>query len=223
MTLLKTLLLLVLTVFLTACSTTQQAYVRNVQMYLEGNTGVSLSDEKIKNSSADLILVKNGSRAPVTMALAYIEGGLHKWVSSDNAMLIFQRGRLIRTLGLDSNLIFVSNLQYDPLILASSYERPVQWNRFIDTEYGDYGAQISSQTSISINQAVKIQSKAFITKKYVEEVQYQSELYGEHTWTNTFWFDQASGQLLKSSQKMSPQGDVIDITYLSRAIRLLES
>jgi len=208
--------------FVTACSTTQQAYIRNVEMYFESDTAVNLSTEEIRQSAADLIYVKNGERSQVTMALAFIENEQYKWVSRDGVMFITENGRLVRTLNLDKNLLYVSHLSLDPLALPSFYDKDLQWDRVIDTQHGEYGVNVSSSTSVLINHLVDIQDAQLMTKKYLETVHYISQLHGKHTWINTFWFDQSSGQLLKSSQKMSPHSDAIEITYISRALRLLE-
>lgn len=209
--------------FTTACSTTQQAYVRNVQMYFEIKTPISLTADKIKDSPADLVLVKNGERASVTMALAFIENDQYKWVSRDGVMFITQNGRLVRSVGLDHNLLYVSELSNDPLASPALYKENAKWDRVIDTEYGDYGAHLSSQTSTFINQLISVQAEPFMTKKYLETVQYKSPANGQHTWTNTFWFEQSSGQLIKSSQKTSPHSEVVEMIYVSRAHRLLEN
>jgi hypothetical protein len=220
---LKVSLIVVISIlFVTACSTTQQAYIRNVEMYFESNTAVNLSTEEIRQSAADLIYVKNGDRSQVTMALAFIENEQYKWVSRDGVMFITENGRLVRTLNLDKNLLYVSNLLLDPLALPSFYDKDLQWDRVIDTQHGEYGVNVSSSTSVFINQLVDIEDAQLMTKKYLETVHYNNQKHGKHTWINTFWLDQSSGQLLKSSQKMSPHSNAIEITYISRALRLLE-
>jgi hypothetical protein len=206
---------------LSGCSTTQQAYIQNIKMYLDSDINVTVSNDDIRQSKADLIYVVIGERPRATMALAFIENGQYKWLSQDKAMFITENGRLVRTVGLAHNLIYVSNLSNDPLKMPSVDNTNVKWNRVIDTELGDYGTQLSSQTSMIDKELLLIQQKEFVTTKFTELVKYQSALNGDATWTNIFWYDKASGQLLKSSQKTSAQSETIEITYISRAIRLL--
>ena len=59
--------------------------------------------------------IKRGERAKAIMALAYIEAGQHKWISGDQAMLILEQGRIVRTLGFATNLIHLSDKSADPL------------------------------------------------------------------------------------------------------------
>lgn len=215
-------LIVISLLFLSACSTTQQAYIRNVEMYLDSDTDITISNNQIKQSNVDLISVRNGDRPLATMALAFIEDGQYKWLSRDGVMFITENGRLIRTVGLAHNLVYISNLSSDPLKTAIPQSKKTQWNRFIDTEYGDYGVNLSSEISVVDNESIIVRSEPLLTKKYIEYVHYESEKYGEDKWTNTFWFHQASGQLLRSSQKMSSQTEIIEIIYISRALRLLE-
>ncbi|MFT6267333.1 MAG: hypothetical protein ACJAVV_000130 [Alphaproteobacteria bacterium] len=216
--------LIVVSLFsISSCSTTQQAYLRNIEMYFESGIDVTLSNDEISQSTSDLIYVKNGDRSTVTMALGFIENGQYKWLSRDGVMLITENGRLVRTIGLEHNLLYVSNLSSDPLRTTSPHDKERQWDRVIDTEYGEYGVSLSSQTFIATNEVISVQTQQLVTNKYVESVHYQSQKHGEHQWTNTFWFHQASGQLLKSSQKLSSQSETLEITYLSRAIRLMEN
>jgi hypothetical protein len=191
-------------------------------MYFESDTAVTVSNDKIKLSTADLIYVKNGDRPIATMALAFIENDQYKWLSRDGVMFITKNGRLVQTVGLEKNLIYVSDLSTDPLALSQANNKEMQWNRVIDTEHGDYGANLSSQFSTINDELIWVQDEQFKTIKHIESVHYQSEKYGEDIWTNTFWFHHESGQLLKSSQKVSPQSETVEITYLSRAVRLLE-
>lgn len=207
--------------FISSCSTTQQAYLQNIKMYLDSDINVTVSNEDITQSKADLIYVVIGDRPRATMALAFIENSQYKWLSQDKAMFITENGRLVRTVGLPHNLIYVSNLSNDPLKIPLENNSNSQWDRVIDTEFGDFGTQLSSQTSIVSNELLLVQQEEFVTTKYIELVRYQSAVNGDNVWTNTFWFHRESGQLLKSSQKASSQSETIEITYISRAIRLL--
>lgn len=218
----KFVLILISLLFLSSCSNTQQAYIQNVKMYLDSDVNVTVSSDDVKRSTVDLIYVKIGERPRATMALAFIENGQYKWLSQDKAMFITENGRLVRTVGLPKNLLYISNISNDPLKFPTTNNSNAEWDRIIDTDFNDFGAQLSSQTSIATNELLLVQQQEFLTSKRIERVRYQSALNGDDAWTNTFWFHQDSGQLLKSSQKASSQSEVIVITYISRAIRLLE-
>lgn len=208
--------------FITAsCSTTQQAYLNNIDIYFDSKVDVTQTIEDVKQSSVDLIYVKNGERPRATMALAFLENGQFKWISRDKVLLITENGRLAKTIGLDNDLNYISNLPKDPLKKPMRIKSNTHWNRVIDTDNGDYGANLSSTMDIIPNEQLLVLGTSFTTDKYSESVVYKSKLYGEQEWTNTFWFHIESGQLLKSIQKTSAQSDALELTYLTRASRLL--
>ena len=221
------LIILFVVLTLTACSTTQQAYLQNLQFYFAGQKNVELTKQDVISSPVDLIYVKNGDRPYATMALAFIENEQYKWLSKDNVMFITQKGRLVQTLGLSENLVYTSNIDTD--FLKNWFAKrgnAVSWERLIDIqlqERDDFGAKLLSSIKIDENVNIKIQDTAYSTYHIVETVYYESVLSGKASWNNEFWFERESQQLLKSSQVITPQMDSVEIVYLSRAARLKRS
>lgn len=213
-----------LMLFLSACSPTQRAYQQNISLYFASNQDVVLSNDDVYNSPADLIYVKRGDRPIATMALAFIEDGRYKWLSRDNAMLVTENGRLVRTVGFKHDLLYSSDSNADPLknIVNSDVEKR-SWNRRIDTEHGDFGAELSSQWETRENTFIVIQNIQFAVVVVEESVIYKSSIYNTQKWTNTFYFHSSSNQLLKSSQRIAPNMDRLELTYVSRALRLAKS
>jgi hypothetical protein len=206
---------------LSACSTTQLAYKQNITLYFESHEELRLSDEAIKDSPVDLIYVRNGERPTATMALAFIENGQYKWLSSDGAMIVTAHGRLVRTAGFAENLIYVSQVKQDPLTLGGNITQANnRWLRRIDTEMGDRGALLSSQLRVISDASLIVQDYSFAVVKVEEDVTYDSAQHGTSSWTNTFWFDSKTNQLVKSSQAIAPSMDNLEITYISRVLRL---
>jgi hypothetical protein len=215
------LIILIPVFFLSACSSTQQAYLQNIDIYFESNVDVALANEDIEQAGVDLIYVKNGERPIATMALAFIENGQYKWLSKDGAMFITQSGRIVRTVGLDRNLLYTSELTTDPLQHPNERIDGTIWSRIIDSEYQDYGADLESKFTMTTDTLLTIQGATFTVKKITEMVDYKSAALGDHHWTNIYWYHQDSGQLLKTFQKTSAKGERVEITYASRAIRLI--
>lgn len=209
--------------FLISCSSTQQAYRQNIQIYLDSDVDVVFSDEEIQSAGVDLIYVRSGERPLATMALAFIEDGQYKWLSQDNAMLITQSGRIVRTVGFITDLIYVDNLASDPLIKRVKETNQAEWNYFIDTNDSVVGAPIYSSFTEENNVKLHIHQHIFDTRKLIEEIEFTSKNSTSEKWINYYWFDLESGQLLKSFQKPSTNLDTFEITYISRALRLLET
>jgi hypothetical protein len=172
--------------------------------------------------------VKRGDRAKAIMALAYIEAGQHKWISGDQAMLILEQGRIVRTLGFATNLIHLSDKSADPL--KSFSENILQttslhtWIRKADWDTDEYGYQIVSSFSSGGEQALSILSASINTKLIIEDLSYQTPsnfIRPNDSWKNYYWFETSSGQLVKSIQFLSPLDEKMELVYLSRVARIL--
>jgi hypothetical protein len=211
-----------------SCSGTSNAYYQTLKIAFSEQIDAQKSLTEVQQSEVDIILVKRGERPTAIMALAYLENNQHKWVSSDNVMLIMEKGRLIRTLGLDDNRLFVSNTEADPLKslphLSPTKDESQRntWSRKADRANGEYGYPLNSV--FSNGQLDNLQAFNFDieTIYYVETVKFQAPanyIRLDNSWKNHFWYSK-DGQLLKSLQKISPLSESLEITYLSRIARL---
>ena len=190
-------------------------------MYLESDIDIKLTSEEVVQSPMDLIYVKNGERPIATMALGFIENGKYKWLSKDDVMIVTDNGRVIKTLGLDKNVTFVDHLKNDPISKGQSLNIK-NWITSIDTDYGDSGAKIESTFDTIKNVTIVIQGAEFNTTKVEEKIKYNSSLNGEKSWVNTYWYHIDTGYLIQSHQTPSAYSDRLEITYISRVMRLLE-
>ena len=112
-------LVLALALLLGACSSTQHAYLDTLKLALRSVDDATLSLTEVKQSDYDLIYIQVDDRARATMVLAYLEHGQHKWLSGDHALLVVEQGRIVRTLGFDNDLHYVSNRSLDPIRLQN--------------------------------------------------------------------------------------------------------
>lgn len=207
---------------LISCSSTQQAYLNNIKLLFDSDSDVRLTDEQVITSNVDLIYVIHGDRPQATMALAFIENGLYKWVSYDNAMLVTQNGMLTKTIGFDDNLtntVFASDAGS---LVFSAGSKLGSIDRYIDVNHQRFGDAVTSVFSDAGKGMIKIHNSEIQVFEIKETVTYHSSETGQFSWVNTYWFDRTSNQLLKSEQKQVPEMDVMSITYVSRALRLLE-
>jgi hypothetical protein len=212
-------------ILVSGCSGTYQAYYQTLKIAFAEQNDAKLTLIEVQQSNIDIMLVKRGERSAAIMALAYLENNQHKWVSSDNSMLIMDKGRVIRTLGLNENLLYSSNSALDPLKSLHSpkhEQHPQTWTHSIDLTGDEYGYPIESifsQASPDTIQALSVNIEAML---YVETLSYEAPanyLRFKNSWENHFWFAK-SGVLIKSIQKVSPLSESLEITYLSRIARL---
>ncbi len=202
---------------LTGCSSTQSVYWQNILYALQDTPKVELTAGQVLQTPVDLVYVSNGERGQAAMALAYIENERLKWVSSDSVIFITQNERIIRTVGLDSNLLATTNLESDPLKNIQAETTQQEWLRTIDFD-GQFNVQLKT-TGFEINSAnLSVLETHFETLEYIEHVK---EIPSGMSWTNHFWVDKKSGELLKSIQKINSHADIIEMVYITRAARLI--
>lgn len=216
-------LILILT---SACSGTYHAYYQTLRIAFSDKNDAKLTLVEIRQSNVDVISVKRGDRPSAIMALAYIENEQHKWVSSDRAMFVIDKGRLIRTIGLDENLLYSSNSDIDPLkslpYVTPNFSQQKTWTRIIDQTGDEYGYPIESTFSAAIQDSVQTLGLDIDAILYVETLNYKTPtnyIRFNRNWKNYYWYAK-SGEMIKSIQITSPLSEALEITYLSRIARL---
>jgi hypothetical protein len=211
--------------FTSACSGTYHAYYQTLKIAFADKNNATLTLNEIQQSNVDVISVNRGERPSVIMALAYIENGHHKWVSNDKAMFVIDKGRLIRTIGLNENLLYSSSSDIDPLkSLPHSSLHALQqtWTRTIDQTGDEYGYPIESTFNNAIQDTVKTLNRDIEATLYVENLSYKAPtnyIRIKKSWKNYYWYAK-SGEMIKSIQTTSPLSEALEITYLSRIARL---
>jgi hypothetical protein len=213
-------------IFTSACSGTYQAYYKTLEIAFSDKSDAKMTLIDVQQSNVDVISVKRGARPSVIMALAYIENGHHKWVSNDKAMFVIDRGRLIRTIGLNENLLYSSSSDIDPLkSLPHSSLHALQqqtWTRTIDQTGDEYGYPIESTFNNAIQDTVKALNRNIEATLYVENLSYiapTNYIRINKSWKNYYWYAK-SGEMIKSIQITSPLSEALEITYISRIARL---
>lgn len=224
---LKTFRLCMLIVVLTSsCSGTYLSYYQTLKIALKEQVDAKKTLVEVQQSAIDLIYVKRGERPRALLGLAAIEDGQDKWLSGDNAMLIMENGRITRTLGLDENLLYLSNTDIDPLkSIPNDLENVAQiptWSRITDRSGDEYGYPIASTFSQAQPKTLQALGLKIDTLMFIETVDYKAPanyVRVHRSWQNHYWYTK-SGTLVKSIQKVSPMSDTLEITFLSQIARL---
>ncbi|WP_245728285.1 YjbF family lipoprotein [Rheinheimera pacifica] len=209
---------------LTACAGTYHSYLDSLKLAFAKTPDAELSLAEVQQAQYDLLYVKHGERAQAVMVLMHLEAGQHKWVSADNAMLIMEQGRLVRTLGLENDLLHLTNTVNDPVRHINTIQQDNSWLRLADWHNGEYGYALRSRFEVLPAQQLTVFQQKLNTTLVVEYVKYEDSanyLRFDGNWQNYFWFDSESGILVKSEQTLSPFLQPITMTYASRIARLL--
>ncbi|WP_166425115.1 YjbF family lipoprotein [Paraglaciecola sp. 20A4] len=205
------------------CSGTYHAYYDTLKIAFSAPQDANMTQEEVSASKTDVMSVKRGERPIAIMALAYLENGQHKWVSGDNAIMIMEKGRVVRTVGLDKNLLYLSNTESDPLKTITNTSAVSSWLRSADWSGDEYGYPIHSSFSQPTSQTLRILNKDIETTLYAESLVYDAPsdyIRLNREWQNLYWFDKQTGTLVKSIQTLSPISEPIEFIYLSRIARL---
>jgi hypothetical protein len=139
-------------------------------------------------------------------------------------MLIMDKGRIKRTLGLNKNLLHLSNTNFDPLqsMPNHSNNKSQTWSRTLDLTGDEYGYPIESIFSQASPVTIQALSRNIEAILYVETLKYMAPanyIQFNKSWKNFFWYTKR-GVLIKSIQKLTPLSESLEITYLSRIARL---
>jgi hypothetical protein len=208
---------------LSSCSGTYHTYYETLELAFSEPQNATMELEEVANSKIDLMSVTRGERPAVIMALAFIENNQHKWVSSDEAMLIMEKGRIVRTVGLENNVTYMSNIAADPLQQRPMSINQKEWEFSLDWSNNQFGYPVASTFSKPSAEQLHVLSKDITTDVFTENLVYQAQsdyIHIQTEWSNTYWFDKKTGELIKAKVTLSPLSEPIEMIYLSRIARL---
>ncbi|WP_264346306.1 YjbF family lipoprotein [Rheinheimera sp. MM224] len=204
---------------LTACSNTVRTYTDTLKLAFNPGEGASLTKEQLASRAADALYATVGNLPRAQLALAYIEHGQQKWISADDAFLVLENGRLVKTTGFENDLMFITGSEQDPLKQPMTKIQPgQQWQALSDWKARqETGYQLNYEIIEIAVEKIELLDQQFETKLVTEQVTFAN---GD-TAINLFWFDLTSGRLLKSQQQIAPFWPQVELVHISSAARLL--
>jgi hypothetical protein len=203
---------------LTGCSSTVNSYIDAMKLALNPGDGVTLSNDQLARRTKDALYVTVGELPRAQLTLDQKAHGQYKWRSADNAFFVMEEGRVVKTAGFNNDLLYMTGTEQDPLKQPMrKIQQGQQWQSRTDWfKKQETGYKVSYKiTEIDIEK-IQLLEQQFDTKKVTEQVSFAN---GE-TANNVFWFDLASGTLLKSQQQISPFWPVLELVHISNAARL---
>lgn len=156
------------------------------------------------------IIVSRANSQKVLLILGKAENQSLHWVSSDRSVLVTRNNRLIRTVGLEENLIdthFI-NQDYSERVEGLSPKNPGAHSgkRSIDIQPGNrFGILVDSILEPSRQERITILDKAFDTTLWVEKNHAKALNW---SFENRFWAD-TNGIVWKSQQHVAPKQPVV--------------
>ncbi len=184
-----------------------------------GGSGYPISDAQIAAIPYASIGVRIGSSAGVVMILASVDGANLHWASADRVVLITQRGRLVKTIGLPRDLLTTRFTEGDPLPLAVRGEAQAdeaRISRIIDLRpKDDFSVPVESRCAAIGMETVTIFGQPRSLLHLRERV-----VVRKWRWStdNQFWVDPATGKVWKSRQQFCPDVPAITLEVLRPAL-----
>jgi hypothetical protein len=161
-----------------------------------GTPGVHLTDDELQNMPYASQYMQLNDGPQLFVVLAFDENGQQKWVTQDQATIVTQHGRIVKTLLGGDNLLEVNNIAADPLLKPNQIADGASWTRTMGwTEH----KQVRYATARSTfrwdgTDSVKVGSDETHVRVLDEEVTTD-----QATWHNRFWIDE-EGQIRQSLQ-----------------------
>lgn len=200
---------------LIGCSGTLYVYKENLKLLFKSPAVVSPDRAYVAASQYDIIQVNIADKQAI-MALAFVEQGQDKFISADNGFVIFANGRIVRTAGFIDNLLHVHNLTADPLKQSFSVLGGRRW-QYVEQTNTLTAKVNSAQFNIEGQRVLTLLNSELTTVLLSETVHPENE----DSFVNFYWFDETSGELIKTKQHPANMTDAVTVTFLSRVNRIL--
>ncbi len=200
----KQFLLIFILSLLTGCSQKAAITGETIQQALWGTDDINLDRQHISDLPYASSYVKINNSARIFMVLAFAEENPHsgdmqlKWMSADNAMIVTENGRVIKTLNLPQHNLSAVTPRFGLFNFSSSQK---QWRAIYDWQ-PDYNYDHTALINSYQNGQQWVRSTLW--KKRLNVWQEDIKFVGssQHM-QNVFWADD-QGQVLKSQQWLIP-------------------
>lgn len=205
--------IILICLLLQACSATTKGLGHSLWDSMFGTPGVHLTDDELQNMPYASQYMQLNDGPQLFVVLAFDENGQQKWVTQDQATLVTQHGRLVKTLLGGDNLIDVNNLADDPLNKPNQVVNGATWSRTMGwTEY----KQVRYATARSVftwvgNDMVKVGSEETPVRVLDEAVTTD-----QTRWHNRYWVDD-EGQIRQSEQYLGANYFPVKTTLIKAA------
>ena len=168
--------------------------------------------EQIESIPYATITARLEDAVPSLMVLGYIDGKKLQWVASNNASIVTENGRLVRTVGFDQNITYVSFVDGDPLSDGRALsEKSFSYGVFVET-LGNRPDAISYQCELKPDgrEVITILEYTYDTLVYEEKCTSHK---GEKL-ENKYWIDSKDGFMWRSYQKIYSTDFHLEINIL---------
>jgi hypothetical protein len=200
-----------------ACSTSPvlTTALQNARVAAVGFPDAPVTRAQVEASPYASVYARIGKGPRSLLVLAETDGAELRWLSADRAMLVTERGRIIKTAGLGKDLTATRFPRGDRL-----GERPAQlngatMNRLLDFQSRfQYGVQVISRFAVAGPEQITILDRTHDTVRVIEKSHCEQL---DWSFENTWWLDPATGFVWQSRQWVTLDAPVFEVAVLKPA------
>lgn len=205
--------IILICLLLQACSAHVKGLGNSLWESTFGTPGVHLTDDDILNMpyASQYMQLNNGPQ--LFVVLAFAENGQQKWVTQDQATIVTQHYRIVKTQLPGDNLIEVNNLASDPLakpnqiIDGTSWTRTMGWTEHKQVRY----ATARSEFRWNGTDTLTLAGDETTVRILEEDVTTR-----EKSWRNRYWVDD-EGVIRQSEQYLGADWFPVKTTLIKAA------
>jgi hypothetical protein len=182
---------------------------------LGGSDAYARTRQQVDDLAFAQLGVRIGRGGRSIMVLNEVRGDDLYWISANRILLVTRKGRIVRSVGLTSDLLGTRLFGQD-LLDAYDYEHPqidgLETSRSVDTAAA-HGESVRARFRVEGSETITILDRPFETLRVREEARY-----GANRWkaTNLHWLSKRSALIWQSRQFITDGSPAIEIQVLKR-------
>lgn len=198
---------------LMGCSQQFALLGQTMKLAIWGQDDTDLTPQQVAKVPYASAYIKVGEAPRAFMVLAFAENGLLKWVAADKNMVATHDGRVVKTQGFGEDIQHVANQEHDPLHLGllkagtpMRWQTEVSWSQVMRGSY-----ELQSSFENRGREPLVILGRTYQTVRFDELVTVPAL---NKRYTNQYWVNASTGQVMQSRQYMGPDMALVQFTAL---------
>lgn len=199
-------------ILLSACSQYRPGFVYQTITQSLTSQDADIDSNKVSRVPYASMSLKVDDGPLAFIVLAWNENNIQKWLTADSKMVATRHGRIIKTIGFPDNLLALESASSDPLTNPLAIQEGQQWNTQAQWQTESFhAASVTSRFHWAGTQDFTVLGT---TRNYrLLEEQVTAETDGA-SYTQRYWVDAQTGQIVHSEQTLHPHGPVWSLTLL---------
>jgi hypothetical protein len=201
--------------FLSGCGQQSSSIIETTKLAMVGQPDTEISAQQVAKIPYASAYLKIGDAPRAFVVLGFANADHLKWFTADRNMLVTRTGRVIKTLGFGNDLLFSDSALSDPLsdgkTLLKQNSSPTWQHREVWSGKYQSGYTLTSTFSNMGVDAVTVLDTPRKLVRIDEKVQIPALKTG---YTNSFWLDPDSGDVVQSYQYLGPDLPLVQFTTL---------